>query len=63
MSGLVTEEQLKEWSGHTTRPAIKNWLDNRNIFYFEGKGGRICVTLSAIEEKQQNGVITFGQTA
>ena len=60
MNDLISEEKLKDWTGIKTRKSTKRWLDDRNIFYFEGKDGRICVTLSAITEKQtDSGVISF----
>jgi len=60
VNDLISEEKLKDWTGIKTRKSTKRWLDDRNIFYFEGKDGRICVTLSAITEKQtDSGVISF----
>jgi hypothetical protein len=45
---LITEDELKAWTGHKRRDALINWLRNSGIPYLLGAGGRICCTAEAI---------------
>jgi hypothetical protein len=45
---LITEEQLKDWSGHRRREALADWLRSQGIPFMTGKCGRICCTTDAV---------------
>lgn len=45
---LITEDELKSWTGHKRRDALVNWLRNSGIPYLLGAGGRVCCTAEAI---------------
>lgn len=47
-TGLILEEELKEWTGYRHRDALVNWLRAHKVPYWLGNGGRICVTAEAV---------------
>jgi len=51
MSSLIAEEQLKEWLGYDSRAKIQKLLKEKRIPYIEGKEGRICTTIEAINSQ------------
>ncbi|MFP1683393.1 DUF4224 domain-containing protein [Alloalcanivorax sp. C16-1] len=45
---VITEEELLEDTGFARRGDLRRWLDQENIPYRVGRGGRICgVTVDA----------------
>lgn len=48
MSELLTQEQISEWCGYSRRSDIERWLDRHNIPWRQGKDGRVCTTLEAV---------------
>ncbi|MGZ8213513.1 MAG: DUF4224 domain-containing protein [Methylosarcina sp.] len=49
MSGqLITETDLKEWTGFKQRAALVNWLRSHGVPYLLGAEGRVCCTSQAI---------------
>ena len=59
---LVTEGDLKDWSGYKTRKKLAAWLRENDIHYYLGKGGRICTTTDFIGRERQEGELIFGKT-
>ena len=45
---LITEQELKEWTGYERTADLEKWCIDNRIPYYRGKGGRICVTIEAI---------------
>ncbi len=45
---LITEDALKQWVGLKQRQALKRWLQEKNIRFFQGKDRRICTTATKI---------------
>lgn len=45
---LVSEDDLRDWLKYERQADIRAWLDDKGIWYVEGKGGRICTTVEAI---------------
>lgn len=45
---LVSEDDLRAWLTYERQSDIRAWLDKNGIWYLEGKGGRICTTVEAI---------------
>ncbi len=60
INGLVTEEQLKEWTGYKQRGALEKWLIENGIVFFHGKDNRICTTESIISESKAGDEIEVG---
>ena len=50
MNTLVTEEDLKKWTGLRYPAEIELWLNRNKITYLKGKGKRLCTTLQAINQ-------------
>lgn len=48
---LITESELMAWSGYEQRPRLARWLSEQGIAYFVGKGGAICTTALAINNR------------
>lgn len=48
MQPLLTEDDLKTWSGFTRRASLVEWLRRNGIPYLLGHGGRVCVTAEAV---------------
>jgi hypothetical protein len=61
VSDLITEEALKEWTGHKHRDNLIRWLDHNQVFWRTGKDGRICITVSALDDQQKEEVLSFGE--
>lgn len=60
MQGLVTEEELKEWTGYEQKGALERWLKKHGIHFFHGKDNRLCTTLAALNKKQSDDEIEVG---
>jgi hypothetical protein len=45
---LVSEDDLRAWLDYERQADIRAWLDKNGVWYLEGKGGRICTTVEAI---------------
>ncbi|MFZ3193743.1 MAG: hypothetical protein WA154_11140 [Moraxellaceae bacterium] len=45
---LVSEDDLRAWLNYERQADIRVWLDKNGVWYTEGKGGRICTTVAAI---------------
>lgn len=45
---LLTTDELSAWCGYTRRSDIEQWLRDRGIPWWPGKGGQICTTLEAV---------------
>ena len=62
---LVSEEDLKAWTGYTRSGDIEKWLKENGVAFRTGKKGRICVTEEALNAKPANNndfqVIEFQQ--
>lgn len=43
---LICEQALKEWTGYQRKGALRRWLCQNNIKFFEDRS--ICTTASAI---------------
>lgn len=50
MSGLVSQEDIMEWSGFNQPGRLESWLIKKNIQYFRGCNGKICTTTEAVNE-------------
>ena len=50
-SNLVTEEELFQWTHYKTRGPLISWLEKNQIAYFTGKGGRVCTTVLALNNR------------
>jgi hypothetical protein len=48
MSTLLNESDLMKWTGYQRREFLANWLKERGIHFFHGKGGQICSTAAAV---------------
>lgn len=48
MNTLLTEEDLKKWTGYKQRAKIESFLRREKIPYTYGKGAKILVTKDAI---------------
>lgn len=48
MSALITEHDLKNWTGYRHRDALVNWLRSHKVPYWLGNKGVICVTADAL---------------
>jgi hypothetical protein len=48
MRNLLNERDLMEWTGYQRREFLANWLKERGIHFFHGKGGQICSTTAAV---------------
>jgi hypothetical protein len=48
MQPLLTEDDLKIWSGFTRRASLVEWLRRNGTPYLLGHGGRVCVTAEAV---------------
>lgn len=48
MSSLITEDELKEWTGYKQRSKIEAFLRREKIPFTYGKGAKILVTKAAI---------------
>ncbi len=48
MSSLITEDELKEWTGYKQRSKIEAFLRREKIPFTYGKGSKILVTRAAI---------------
>ena len=46
---LITEDDLKSWTGYTRRADIENWLREQRIPFVFGKQNRLCTTQDAID--------------
>lgn len=51
---LVTEDQLKAWLGYTQRERVKKWLVQHGVRHRSGQNGRVCVTLSDLDNNNNN---------
>lgn len=61
MQGLVTEEELKEWTGYQQTGKLEQWLIKNGITFFYGKNNRICTTLAALnKERSKDDEIVVG---
>lgn len=58
MGSLLTEDDLKQWTGYKHRSKIEAFLRREKIPYTYGKGAKILVTQDAI-----NGVLGNQQSA
>jgi hypothetical protein len=50
MSALLTEEQLKEWTGYRQRSKLEAFLRREKIPFHYGKGNKIIATQTAIDQ-------------
>ncbi len=50
---LLTEEELKKWTGYSRRSALIRWLEKEAIDYRLGNKGQIITTLNAIEQQEK----------
>lgn len=46
---LVTEDQLKEWTGFEHRARLIDWLNRHNIPWWPGKDKRVCTTYDRLD--------------
>jgi hypothetical protein len=53
--GLLTEEDLKQWTGYGTQGGVLRFLNKNRIPYTTGKDGRVVTTLSAINQSLVKG--------
>lgn len=58
MSALLSEDDLKAWTGFEQRQKLESWLRERKISYTYGKGNKIITTAHAI-----NHVLTGSKAA
>lgn len=49
MSALLTEEQLKDWTGYRQRSKLEAFLRREKIPFTHGKGNKIIVTQAAVD--------------
>lgn len=49
MSALVTEDQLKAWSGYKQRGKLESWLRQKRIPFTHGKGNKLISTQEAVD--------------
>ena len=47
-STLLSEDDLKNWSGYRHKDALVNWLRQHKVPYWIGNQGRICCTLDGV---------------
>lgn len=50
MSALITEDQLKAWTGYEQRPKIEAWLRDNKIPFTHGKGNTLITTTDAVNK-------------
>jgi Domain of unknown function (DUF4224) len=48
MSALLTEDDLKTWTGFEQRKKIEEWLRENKICYTYGKGNKLITTADAV---------------
>lgn len=51
---LVNEDDLRAWLRYERQADIRAWLDKNSVWYVEGKGGRICTTVEAINAARKS---------
>lgn len=49
MSALLTEDELKEWTGYEQRKKLEEWLRENKIKFTYAKGRKIVTTQEAID--------------
>lgn len=49
MKSLITEQELKEWTGYGQRSALEKFLRESRIPFMLGKGNIIITTQAAID--------------
>ena len=57
---LLMEESLMEWTGYSRRADLMKWLRERRIRYELGRGGRVCVKESDMQEPKEE-MFSFGK--
>ncbi len=45
---LITEDQLKAWSGYSQTGKLLDFLRANGILYFRGRGGSVMTTIQAV---------------
>lgn len=48
---LLSEEDLKAWTGYSRTSDVESFLVKNRIVYFHAKGGRVCTTSEAIANR------------
>lgn len=48
MASLVTEEDLRKWTGFEQRAKLEAWLRENRICYTYGKGNMLITTMAAV---------------
>jgi hypothetical protein len=51
---LITEDELKIWTGYEHRGKVEQFLRTNKIKYFHGKEGRLCTTDQFINNSTLN---------
>jgi hypothetical protein len=59
---LIQEENLMEWTGYSRRADLMRWLRERRIRYELGRGGRVCVKETDMQDEKEE-AFSFGQTS
>lgn len=49
MSALLTEDELKKWTGYRQRAKLEAFLRREKIPFSYGKGNKIIATLAAVD--------------
>lgn len=49
MSALLTEEELKKWTGYEQRQKLESWLRENKIKFTYGKGNKLITTQEAVD--------------
>ncbi|MES2181014.1 MAG: hypothetical protein V4493_02820 [Pseudomonadota bacterium] len=50
MSALLSEAELKAWSGYAQRQKLEAWLRENKISYTYGKGNKLITTAAAVNQ-------------
>lgn len=48
MSALLSEDELKKWSGHEQRQKLEAFLRDNKISYTYGRGNKLITTADAV---------------
>lgn len=50
MSALLTEDQLKAWTGYEQRQKLESWLRENKIKFTYGKDNKLITTADAVNQ-------------
>ncbi len=50
MSALLTEDELKAWTGYEQRQKLESWLRENKIKFTYGKGNKLITTADAVNQ-------------